>query len=287
MGVSLTGLAVGLMGRGVYFDATPWTRRPSIPRDDITPCDGPPVLVIDAASPVVSVAVGTLGEAGSGRARLLAERSLELRRSSERLLPLLDEALEEAGLAVADLSGLVALRGPGSFTGLRVGLATVLGFHQATGVPATTVDTPDVLAWSLALRPKVPTGTVAAAVDALRGEWFVRGFHLTPTGPEPVESPDGDGDLLASAGLVAAGFEAVVGFGVRRLAETDAWRQREERDAPSPELVEPGALAPAGLDLAAATLGPPEAWDGRLLTRPLYARPPAVSLPARPKRVGD
>jgi tRNA threonylcarbamoyl adenosine modification protein YeaZ len=232
----------------------------------MAPFDGPPVLVIDAASPVVSVAVGTVADSS---ARLLAERSLELRRSSERLLPLLHEALEEAGLAIADLAGMVALRGPGSFTGLRVGLATVLGFHQATGVPATTLDTPDVLAWSH-LRQDGGPGTVAGAVDSLRGEWFVAGFradgdNLAPTAP---------GNLLAADALAASGFAAIVGFGVSRLA------------VDGPELVEPGPLASAGLDLAARALGMPDTWDPSALTRPLYARPPAVSLPGTPKRVG-
>lgn len=250
------------------------------------------VLVLDAASPVASVALGTLED---GSARLLAERSLELRRSSERLLPLLDEALEEAGLAIADLDGLLALRGPGSFTGLRVGLATVLGFHQATGVPATTLDTPDVLAWSLVDRgdgthrpvaDPVERLPVAAVVDALRGEWFVRGFHLTPEGPAVLETEGGGDDLRTAADLVDAGFAAVVGDGALSLAATDAWRRHEERGEPVPVLVEPGPLAPAGLDLAAVTLGSPAGWDGSLLTRPLYARAPAVSLPGRPKRVG-
>lgn len=218
------------------------------------------MLVLDAASPVVSVAVGTLGD---GSAHLLAARSLELRRSSERLLPLLDEALDDAGVALGDLSGFVALRGPGSFTGLRVGLSTVLGFHQATGLPATTLDTPDVLAWSR-LRQDGSPETVAGAVDSLRGEWFVAGFRAP-------------GGLVTADELTESGYGAVVGFGISRL---------EVGGNPGPELVEPGPLAPAGLDLAARILGPPAGWAPSPLTRPLYARPPAVSLPGKPKRVG-
>ncbi|HEX6199577.1 MAG TPA: tRNA (adenosine(37)-N6)-threonylcarbamoyltransferase complex dimerization subunit type 1 TsaB, partial [Thermoanaerobaculia bacterium] len=129
------------------------------------------LLALDAGSPVVSVAVGPPGS-------VVAERSIEIRRSSERLVALVDECLEEAGVAMPELAGIVALRGPGSFTGLRVGLATALGFHQALGLPATTVPTLDVLALHGArrLREAGREGPVriAAVVDALRGQWFTQ-----------------------------------------------------------------------------------------------------------------
>ena len=70
-------------------------------------------------------------------AEVLAERSMEIDRSSGRLLEMIAEVLAEAGAKPADLGGVVALAGPGSFTGLRIGLATALGLHQALGVPAT------------------------------------------------------------------------------------------------------------------------------------------------------
>src|SRR5690349_11216019 len=96
------------------------------------------LLAIDAASPRVSVAVGR-GE------EVLSERAVEIGRSSGRLMDLIGEVLAEAGARPADLGGVVALRGPGSFTGLRVGLATALGLHQALGVRATALSTLHVL----------------------------------------------------------------------------------------------------------------------------------------------
>ena len=62
---------------------------------------------------------------------------------------------------------------PGSFTGLRVGLATVLGLHQALGLPATALPTLEVLG---CLGPG-DGSTVVAVVDALRGEWFAQRFE--------------------------------------------------------------------------------------------------------------
>jgi tRNA threonylcarbamoyl adenosine modification protein YeaZ len=214
------------------------------------------LLTIDAASPRVSVAVGR-GPA------VLAERAVEIERSSGRLMDLIGEALAEAGARPGDLGGVIALRGPGSFTGLRVGLATALGLHQALGVRATALSTLHVLS-TLAEGP----GTVAAAVDALRGEWSVQSFNplsdmqLLPGGEIPRLLPGGAG--------------TVVGFGVSRLSDLPGWPG-------GIRLLEGGPLAGAAVRLAAALASDRALdWDPDLLVRPLYSRPPAVTT-ARPR----
>jgi tRNA threonylcarbamoyl adenosine modification protein YeaZ len=209
------------------------------------------LLAIDAASPRVSVAVGRNGE-------VLAERAVEIERSSGRLIDLIGEVLAEAGARPADLGGVLALRGPGSFTGLRVGLATALGLHQALGVRATAISTLHVLS-------TLADGQVVAAVDALRGEWSVQSFNpssdmeLLPGGEIPRLFPEDAG--------------TVVGFGVTRLADLPGWPA-------GIRLLEGGPLAGAAVRLA-ATLN--VNWDPDLLVRPLYSRPPAIT-PARPRR---
>ncbi|MES1245247.1 MAG: tRNA (adenosine(37)-N6)-threonylcarbamoyltransferase complex dimerization subunit type 1 TsaB [Acidobacteriota bacterium] len=212
----------------------------------------PLLLAIDAASPQVSVAVGRGGD-------LLAERAVEIGRSSGRLIDLIGEVLAEAGARPEDLGGVVALRGPGSFTGLRVGLATALGLHQALGVPATALSTLRVLS-------TLADGPVVAAVDALRGEWSVQAFG--PPGPSQ------DMDLLPGPRiplLFPDGAGTVVGFGVSRLAGPD-WPEEVK-------LLEAGPLAGAAVRLASSL---DLEWDADLLVRPLYSRPPAVT-PARPR----
>lgn len=209
------------------------------------------VLALDAGSPTVSVAVGRGGAA-------LAVRSVELRRSSEHLLGLLDEGLAAAGVAFAELDAVVALAGPGSFTGLRVGLATVLGFHQATGVRAAALPTLTVLA----LAAGQETGPVWAVVDALRGEWFAQPFALAAhTAPRALAAPA----VLSTAELLAREPFTVVGFGSDRLTADFPLRR-----------VEPAELATAALRLAALA---PLPWDPVALCRPLYLREPAVSPP--------
>ena len=216
-----------------------------------------PLLVLDTGSPLVSVAVARGGA-------VVASRSIEQQRSSTHLLDLIGEALVEAGITVLDLGGIAALRGPGSFTGLRIGLATVLGLHQALGVPATALPSLQVMAMSAM---GVEGEVVIAAVDALRGDWSAQAFAAGP-----VPRPLGEMELVPAAELprLASHPAVLVGFGVSRLG-----------DLPGLRLVEPGPLAPAAARVAA---DPGTEWNPALLTSALYSRPPAISLP-RPRPV--
>ena len=218
-----------------------------------------PLLLLDTGSPLVSVAVAREGA-------VVAARSVEQHRSSALLLDLVQEALAEAGIGVQDLGGIAALRGPGSFTGLRIGLATALGLHQALGVPATALPTLQVLAASAAI---AEGEIVIAAVDALRGEWSAQAFAAGS-----VPRPLGEMKLIAGPELprLAGAPDAVVGFGVSRLSALPDWPAE-------PRLVEPGALAPAAARLAMAA---ETEWHAQLLVSPIYSRPPAVSVP-RPR----
>ena len=218
-----------------------------------TPAPGP-ILILDTGSPVTSVAVARGGA-------VVAARSIDTERSSTRLLGMVREVLAEAGVEMAALGGVAVLRGPGSFTGVRIGLATVLGFHQALGVAVATPTTFQALA-AAAPPSEIAAGIVLAAVDALRGEWSVQVF---PGAGEP--------ELVAGADLprLAAGRPGIViGFGVSRLAELPGWPA-------DLRLVESGPLASAAARLVAA---PETVWDPSLLTHPLYARPAAFT-PAR------
>jgi tRNA threonylcarbamoyl adenosine modification protein YeaZ len=211
----------------------------------------PPLhLVLDTGSPQVSVALGRAGE-------LLAERAVEIDRSSGRLVEMIGEVLAEAGAKPADLGGVLALQGPGSFTGLRIGLATALGLHQALGVPATAIPTLRVLAARAG-----GEGVVVAAVDALRGEWSAQAFRAGEplTGMELVH-----GSTLP---CLVPGIAAVTGFGVSRLAELPDWPA-------GIRLIEGGPLAATALRMV------PDQWDSSLLIHPLYSRPPAITQPRR------
>ncbi|HVS16871.1 MAG TPA: tRNA (adenosine(37)-N6)-threonylcarbamoyltransferase complex dimerization subunit type 1 TsaB, partial [Thermoanaerobaculia bacterium] len=215
-----------------------------------------PILALDTGSPLVSVAVGRDGE-------VAAERAIEIGRSSERLLAMVDEVLGEAGIdGVAALGGIVVLSGPGSFTGLRVGLATALGLHQASCVPATALPSLGVLAASIAA--EADDEVRVAAIDVLRDEWAVQEFTAVADRHPPHALAAAE--RLPTATLlsrIVARPAAVVGFGVRALAE------RIEGGPPAGlRLVEPPPLAAVAVRLA--SLHPPR-WDADSLTRPIYS----------------
>ncbi|HEV7668680.1 MAG TPA: tRNA (adenosine(37)-N6)-threonylcarbamoyltransferase complex dimerization subunit type 1 TsaB [Thermoanaerobaculia bacterium] len=239
------------------------------------------VLALDSASPRVSIALGDLRDG-----RVVAARDEVVERSSTRLLQLIREVLEEAGIKPGDLEGLLALSGPGSFTGLRIGLATTFGLHQALRIPAVALPTLRVLAAALTPGPSpkgrgeqnknvpglfspLPLGEgpgvrALGAVDALRGEWTVQPFR---TGPAPVEL--GPSETLSPDALAPFAPAVVIGFGISAVASRPDWPA-------GLTAVQPGPLAPVALRLAHAE---PPVWDPLALTRPLYARPPAATLP--------
>lgn len=209
------------------------------------------VLAIDTGSPVVSVAI-------SVSTKVVAERVTEQRRSSGRLLRMIDEVVAEAGLQLSEIGLLLGLRGPGSFTGLRVGLATLQGMRLALGTPTATLPTLQVLA---TLAPVDASG-VTGCVDALRGEWLTQEFSSGPLFT-PLDEPV----VRSSQQLTTGVTRHCVGFGVSRLD-------------PGPEsgasrvLVEPPPLAPQALQIL--DVCPPD-QNPELLACPLYLRAPAAT----------
>jgi tRNA threonylcarbamoyladenosine biosynthesis protein TsaB len=83
---------------------------------------------------------------------------------AELLLPIIDELLKNTGMSISDIDGFVASKGPGSFTGLRIGLATIKGLCQGSNKPFVTVSTLDSLAYNLAYTD----GIICPILDALR-----------------------------------------------------------------------------------------------------------------------
>ncbi|MBZ9685106.1 tRNA (adenosine(37)-N6)-threonylcarbamoyltransferase complex dimerization subunit type 1 TsaB [Clostridium estertheticum] len=80
------------------------------------------------------------------------------------LMPIIDELFNNTGMCIGDIDAFVASKGPGSFTGLRIGLATIKGLSQGTRKPFVTVSTLDSLAYNLAYTD----GIVCPILDALR-----------------------------------------------------------------------------------------------------------------------
>ena len=91
------------------------------------------------------------------------------------LLPAARECLRRSGLTVADLDALAVCRGPGSFTGLRVGLATALGLAEGRGLPITAPGSLEILYRSA--RDEIdPVAETRVLLEAGRGLVYTRSF---------------------------------------------------------------------------------------------------------------
>jgi tRNA threonylcarbamoyladenosine biosynthesis protein TsaB len=120
------------------------------------------VLAVETATAWQSVALLN-GE------RVLARCDQDAAGSHARLLlPAIDRVFSKAGLRPSQLDGLVVSIGPGSFTGLRVGLSTVLGIRTVTQLPLVVVPTLEGMAWNLrdAAMPLCPV------INSRRGEVY-------------------------------------------------------------------------------------------------------------------
>jgi tRNA threonylcarbamoyladenosine biosynthesis protein TsaB len=128
---------------------------------------------------------------------LVAERRAPAHRpGSETLLPAIDALLRRARCELAAIGAFAVCAGPGSFTGLRVGIATVKGLAFGTGVPVAAVGT---LA-ALALRAPRTRDPIVALLDARRDEVYAAGFARSADALEAGELPEG---LYGAEELVA------------------------------------------------------------------------------------
>lgn len=99
------------------------------------------VLGIDTSGPVAAIAL--VSEKG-----LLGEINIELiHRHSERLIPNIDHLFTETNYSIDELTGLAVGIGPGSFTGLRIGLSTIKTFAQVRKLPVIGLSTLDIMAY--------------------------------------------------------------------------------------------------------------------------------------------
>jgi tRNA threonylcarbamoyladenosine biosynthesis protein TsaB len=122
------------------------------------------VLAADTSLPILSVALVDDGA-------LVAALALEGRGSrNEKLLPAIDWVLAESGVPQAKIDLFAVTRGPGSFTGVRIGLATIQGLALALGRPVCAMSTHQAIAYG-------ESGAVVVADDAGRGELYLSRFR--------------------------------------------------------------------------------------------------------------
>ena len=227
------------------------------------------VLIVDTALGACSAGVVEDG-------RLLGLRTeLMTKGHQERLAGMARDAVAEAGGGFGAVDRIGVTVGPGSFTGLRVGLAFAQGLGAALDRPVVGVSTLDALAASID-----PVGLVAAVIDARRGQVYARLFHDGVALGEAEALPlDGAVDRILEAAAGTA--PALVGSGASVLAEAFPDRLADavltSLAAPTPEALarlaraaDPGIALPRPLYLRAPDATPPSRLPGQ-------PRPPAAS----------
>jgi len=204
--------------------------------------------------------------------RLLGEITLNIAIThSERLMSAVDRLLADCGLAPADLDGLAVSVGPGSFTGRRVGLATVKALAMALDLPVAAVPTLD----ALAARLPFADAPVCPILDARKGEVYLSLYRWREGGMAR------EWDYLAlPPELAAARLDAPVILLGDGIEACRPWLSRlgaGARMAPPAQRL-PSAAAVAGLGRAALAAG---AGVGAESLAPLYLRPSEAELKAR------
>jgi len=143
------------------------------------PSDMMRILAVDTATPIVSAAVGD-------GCRLLAEKTVSRGEThSKHLMGLIDGVLAAAGIRLGDLNGFAVTRGPGSFTGLRIGISTIKGLALATGKPLVGVSSLRALAGQAIPTPYV----ICPLIDARKNEVYFCRFRFQGGRLERVSDP--------------------------------------------------------------------------------------------------
>lgn len=232
----------------------------------LTPRPSAAVLGIDAATPPSSVAVIRADA-------ILAARTGPFGRDTDAwILPAIDAALEASHLRVAQLGALGVTTGPGTFTGIRVGIATAMGLGRGAGLPVIGVHTLEAIALSASLASASCARRVLATVDARRGQVYAAVYDLDENSITAVREPwIGTPDSIAT---VAAGLGPLSAAGTGLQAEPLAALPA------TPPARHPLAVAVGILAAAHAASGAAAAPLRPFYLREPDARPPADRRPA-------
>jgi tRNA threonylcarbamoyl adenosine modification protein YeaZ len=225
------------------------------------------VLAIDTALSACSAAV-----LDTDRGAIIASETIEMARGhAEALMPLIARVMDQAAVEFAELDRIAVTTGPGSFTGLRVGISAARGLALAAGKPAVGLSTLSGFA-----APHIAaddTKSVVAVVDARHEQVYLQVFG--PGGRTII--PPRIAPLREAVRAALTGSVRIVGSAADLIAA--AWPRAE----PPPELVEQRGAPDIGW---VARLGAAAA-DGHGPPKPLYLRAPdaqpqdAARLPRR------
>ncbi len=210
------------------------------------------LLGMDTCASIGTLALARVGPAGGLES--LGSAELPGRSAGAELVPALQEMLGQAGVELGAVSGLVVVDGPGSFTGIRIGLSTAKALAEARAIPLYAISRLRVLAATNRAR--------RAALDAGRGEFYLGDLGV----PDDLgdTQPCAPGEWLCTqqelAGLAASGAGELVACEAKVLEACG-----HARLVPAPTAAD--ALRCASADLLAGCRTEVGSLDGRYLRR--------------------
>ena len=218
-----------------------------------------PILAMDTATMVSSVAV-------ADDKRLLAELIVENKLThSETLLPNVEQVLKLAGVKREDLAAIAVSMGPGSFTGLRIGLAAAKAIAYGLNIPLVGIPTIEGLAWHY----PVPGVTVAGFIDAQKGNVYTAHYCWNGSGLDEIKSIEvlSLAEAVDACAKVAGPVVAVGDMVAKKLVKLDDLPKN--LIIPPKHMLMPRAanIAMAGLDRLAAGQ-----MDNIMDMEPIYIR---------------
>jgi len=162
------------------------------------------IILIETSTALCSTAISENG-------RIICRReSSEPRAHASKTALFVSEMLDELGIAVKDCDAVAVSSGPGSYTGLRVGVSTAKGLCFGAGIPLIAIGTPEILfAQAVGEGLLSEGGCVVTMIDARRMEVYARSFVADGTALDEVApivvSPDSFSDLRAKGPVLFIG----------------------------------------------------------------------------------
>ena len=190
---------------------------------------------------------------------------------AERLVPMIEQALKEADADYPDLAAIAVTRGPGAFTGLRIGLATARALAMTLKIPAIGVETFDALIKTSGQMKKIET-PAAVLIETKRSDYYIRMYDRTGNPAMPgaswsLEKMLEELENYADCLLIGDAVQRFIGESGKKASwqTLDIW-----------------TCAPAAIASCARNKMSVSPCESRTLdTDPLYLRAPDVTLPKK------